>query len=186
MNDDTTQTLFCANHPGRETVLRCNRCGKPICYQCAVQTPVGYRCKECVRGQQAVFYNGTKLDLLIGGLVAFGLALILGVLAYLFLGMLGWFRLIVALFVGPAAGGAIAEVIRQAVHRRRTKEMRWVAAGCAVLGVLAGGILLYGFTMGAHLSAVSLAFPYIATSLLRLDVALLAGSAVYTLYVRLK
>ncbi len=40
----------CANHPERETGLRCNRCGKPICSQCAVQTPVGYRCRECVRG----------------------------------------------------------------------------------------------------------------------------------------
>ena len=70
MSDDTIPTLRCANHPDRETMLRCNRCDKPICYQCAVRTPVGYRCKECVRTQQNVYYNGNSGDLLIGGAVA--------------------------------------------------------------------------------------------------------------------
>ena len=35
---------YCANHPGVETSLRCNKCGKPICAKCAVRTPTGYRC----------------------------------------------------------------------------------------------------------------------------------------------
>ncbi len=186
MNDDTTQPVFCANHPGRETVLRCNRCGKPICYQCAVQTPVGYRCKECVRGQQAIFYNGGRFDAVIGGLVAFVLAFVLGILAYLFMGLLGWFRLIVALIAGPAAGGAIAEVIRRAVHRRRSREMRWVAPACAILGILTGGILLSSFTMGVPIGKLLPALLLLAGTLLRLDVALLAGSAAYTLYMRLR
>jgi hypothetical protein len=34
------------------TGLRCSRCGRPICPQCAVRTPVGLRCPDCagVRG----------------------------------------------------------------------------------------------------------------------------------------
>ena len=48
-------TLVCANHPHRETTLRRNRCEKPICAQCALLTINGYRCGECVRGQQAQF-----------------------------------------------------------------------------------------------------------------------------------
>ena len=63
-------TLFCANHPNRETVLRCNRCEKPICTECAVLTPVGYRCKECVRGQQKVFETASWVDLLIAFIIS--------------------------------------------------------------------------------------------------------------------
>ena len=113
MPDNAAQVLHCANHPERETVLRCNRCEKPICYDCAVLTEVGYRCKECVRGQQAKYYNGEPLDPLIG--VVFGLILggLAGIAAFLFLGIFGFFfGFLIALFAGPAAGGIIAEVVR--------------------------------------------------------------------------
>lgn len=42
----------CSYHPNVMTGLRCSRCGKPICPQCAVRTPVGLRCPDCagVRG----------------------------------------------------------------------------------------------------------------------------------------
>ena len=43
---------YCEVHPDRETSLRCNKCGRLMCTECAVLTPVGYRCRECVRGQQ--------------------------------------------------------------------------------------------------------------------------------------
>ena len=42
-SDGEPESLTCANHPDRETLLRCNKCGKPICISCAVRTPVGYR-----------------------------------------------------------------------------------------------------------------------------------------------
>ncbi len=51
MIESSSTPTYCANHPGVETSLRCNKCGKPICAKCAVRTPTGYRCKECVRGQ---------------------------------------------------------------------------------------------------------------------------------------
>ncbi len=54
--------LYCTVHPNVETALRCNRCGRPMCNRCAVRTPVGYRCRECVRGQQQVFYTAQTLD----------------------------------------------------------------------------------------------------------------------------
>src|SRR5690606_10430831 len=43
-----TDTLYCTVHPTRATLLRCNRCGRPMCTDCAVQHPVGLRCRECV------------------------------------------------------------------------------------------------------------------------------------------
>ena len=119
--------LTCANHPNVETMLRCNRCGKPICTRCAVQTPVGYRCKECVGQQQAAFYTGGAADYAIGGVIG----LVLGGIASYLITMLGaWFF---ALILGPTIGIAIAEAVRLAVRRRRSKYL-WlaVAAGMVV------------------------------------------------------
>jgi membrane associated rhomboid family serine protease len=37
----------CYRHSDRETGVRCQRCGRPICPECMVSTPVGVRCPEC-------------------------------------------------------------------------------------------------------------------------------------------
>ena len=129
--------LYCANHPTVETMLRCNRCSKPICTRCAVQTPVGYRCKQCVGQQQAVFYTGGVLDYVIGGAIS----LVLGGAASYLMTRLGagvWF---IALILGPAAGVAIAEVVRLAVRRRRSRYLWSVAAVAMVVGSLPAFIL---------------------------------------------
>lgn len=39
----------CYRHPDRETYVRCQRCGRPICGQCQTLAPVGVHCPECVR-----------------------------------------------------------------------------------------------------------------------------------------
>ena len=127
--------LFCANHPTVETMLRCNRCGKPICTRCAVQTPVGYRCKECVGRQQAVFYTGGVLDYVIAGAIA----LVLGGIAGYLMTLLGaWFF---ALILGPAVGMGIAEAVRLAVRRRRSRYLWIVVAVAMVAGALPSLIL---------------------------------------------
>jgi hypothetical protein len=173
MSDDTVSTLYCANHPDRETMLRCNRCDKPICYQCAVLTPVGYRCKECVRQQQNVYYNAERFDLLIGAVVGFLLGTGVGALAYAFLGLVGWFGFLIAFFAGPAAGGLIAEAIRWGVRRRRARGMKWIAAGACLAGIVLGGLLLLGL----------LGLP--TRGLVRLDVWLFAALAASAVYARL-
>jgi hypothetical membrane protein len=40
-------TMLCYRHPDREVWIRCGRCDRPICTQCAMQGPVGFRCKQC-------------------------------------------------------------------------------------------------------------------------------------------
>lgn len=166
-------TLRCANHPDRETMLRCNRCDKPICMECAVRTPVGYRCKACVQQQQAVFFNDRPADPFIVAAVAAALGLGLGLPLYLFLGIFGFFSFIVAFFVGPAAGGLVAEAVRRAVGRRRGRYQKYIAAGGWIAGLVVAGVLLI---------ALRLAAP---TALLRLDVLLAAGLAVSALAARL-
>jgi hypothetical protein len=124
------KVLFCANHPTVETMLRCNRCGKPICTRCAVLTPVGYRCRECVGRQQKTFYTGGAGDYVIGGLIA----LVLGGVASFLVSMLGvWFF---ALILGPVIGIGIAEAVRLAVRRRRSQHLWLVVAGGIVVSAL--------------------------------------------------
>ena len=70
MTETTTETLYCYVHPTRETALRCNNCNRPICAACAVRTPIGYRCRECVKGQQKAFDTSEWYDYLTGFIVA--------------------------------------------------------------------------------------------------------------------
>ncbi len=128
MPDSTDPVLHCVNHPDRETYLRCNRCEQPICIQCAVQTPTGYRCKSCVRGQQRVFDNAQGLDYLL----AFVISLVLSFLGSLLAPILGFF----SVFIGPVAGGITAEAVRWAVRRRRAQNLFRTAAVAAALGSL--------------------------------------------------
>lgn len=44
------ETLHCYRHPGRETLLSCSNCERPICTSCLTQAAVGVRCPECARG----------------------------------------------------------------------------------------------------------------------------------------
>jgi tetratricopeptide (TPR) repeat protein len=124
------EVLYCANHPNVETRLRCNRCGKLICTRCAVQTPVGYRCKQCVGQQQAVFYSGGAVDYVIGAIVGLLLG---GLAAYLITLLSAWFF---SLILGPTIGIGIAEVVRLAVRKRRSRYLWAVVGGGIVAGAL--------------------------------------------------
>ena len=125
---DTEPILYCANHPNTETTLRCSRCEKPICAKCAVLTPTGYRCKECVRGQQKVFNTALWYDYL----SAFLVGSLLSYLGSRIVPALGFFTI----FIAPIAGVIIAEVIRFIVRRRRSKQLFQLTAAATALGSL--------------------------------------------------
>jgi hypothetical protein len=120
--------IVCYNHPNRETMLRCNRCERPICTECAVLTPTGYRCKECVRGQLKVFENAQWWDYPLAVLIGAGLSFLGSLVAT----ALGWF----IIFVGPIIGVVVAESIRWVVHRRRSRLLFQLATGSVIVGAL--------------------------------------------------
>ena len=122
------ETVYCAIHTNVETGLRCNYCNKPICPKCAVLTPTGYRCKECMRNQQKVFDTASWFD----PAIAFVISIVLSFLGSLLANVIGFF----ILFVAPIAGIVIAEGIRLAVQRRRSKRLYQAAALGAALGSL--------------------------------------------------
>ena len=47
----TSTCAHCYRHPDRETGVSCSNCGRPICHECMIPAPVGFRCPECVREQ---------------------------------------------------------------------------------------------------------------------------------------
>ncbi len=125
---EVPEKMYCANHPNVETTLRCNKCEKPICARCAVLTPTGYRCKECIRGQQKIFDTATWMDYPL-------IFLVTAVLAYLgslVVIRLGFFVIILA----PIAGGVIGEIARLVTRRRRSKRLYITAVIAAVAGCL--------------------------------------------------
>ena len=124
-----TVLTYCDNHPAVETGLRCNNCGKYICAKCAVRTPTGYRCQECVRGQQKVFETAQPADYFTGFIVA----LLLSSIGALIAASIGFFTILLA----PAAGGIIAEAVRAVTGRRRSPRLfMLVAAGVALGGAI--------------------------------------------------
>ena len=134
-HEEIEAVTVCYRHPDTETSLRCNRCGKPICTKCAELTPVGYRCPDCVREQQDKFYTGGNLDYVIAVVIALPLSFIAGAVFTLIIGRIGFFSWIISFIAAPATGGLIAEVVRRAVGRRRSRYLSTVVAACLVLGV---------------------------------------------------
>ncbi len=122
------ETLFCAFHPSVPTVLRCNRCGRPICIRCAVQTPVGYRCRECVAGQHALFFNARPLDYGAAALIATAI----GLLAASVVAALGFW----AVLAGPLVGSLTAEAVHRLIGRRRGRWIWLVVSGGLAVGVV--------------------------------------------------
>jgi membrane associated rhomboid family serine protease len=55
----STATNHCYRHPDRETYVKCQRCGRPICGQCQTLAPVGVHCPECVREARAASGGST-------------------------------------------------------------------------------------------------------------------------------
>lgn len=129
--DETDEEIvYCPVHPKVEAGLRCNRCGRPMCPKCAVLTPVGYRCKECVREQQDTFFNAQVIDYLIAAVAS----VVISFVAAAFLARIGWF--FIAIFVAPAAGGVIGAAVRRLTRKRRGRYTALVVGAGVVAGAL--------------------------------------------------
>ncbi len=129
--------LYCAYHPNRETTLRCNRCEKPICPQCAIATPTGYRCPDCVRKIQRKFDTARWTDYPVAFLIA-ALLSSLGNILSILVGIWG-------IFIAFLAGYLIAESVRKATGKRRSTNLYRATAAGAVSGSLP--FLLFAFLL---------------------------------------
>ena len=130
-----TETLYCYVHPTRETALRCNNCNRPICAACAVRTPTGYRCKECVRERQKTFDTAEWYDYALGFIVA---AFLSGFAASLvtLIGGFGFFGLLIISAGASTAGIVISEGVRAVTRKRRSRPLFITVAIGVVVGAL--------------------------------------------------
>jgi len=130
-----TSKTFCANHPTIETSLRCNNCDKYICVKCAVKTPTGYRCKECVRNHQRAFDTAQITDYIFGALVA---AFVSGIASFLIslIGNIGFFGLILVSAAAPTAGVVVSEAVRMVTGRRRARGLFMTIYIAMIVGAL--------------------------------------------------
>lgn len=125
---EQSPSLTCFYHPNVETSLRCSTCEKPICPKCAILTPTGYRCKDCVRGQQKVFETALWYDYLTTGI----LATVLSFFGSQFIPRLWFF----AIILSPVAGTVIAEICRAVTQKRRSKRLYQTIAIATAFGSL--------------------------------------------------
>jgi len=158
------EVVYCVNHPETETALRCNRCNRPVCVNCVKLTDVGYRCKDCIREQQDVFFNAETRDYFVVAIVSFVLAAIAAPVIEALLGILGlFFGIILAVVLGPAVGGVAATIIRKSVGRRRGRYMGIVAVVAIILGMLLGIVVAGFFGVGFALIPIAV-FLFLALS----------------------
>lgn len=153
-----TETLntFCYNHPTRETALRCKKCERYICMSCAVGTPTGYMCKECVRERQKLFDTALWYDYLTGFGVAFLLSLIASVLVGTASMFIGFYIFFIGAGIAGAAGVFIANVILRVINKRRSRALFFVCAAGAALGAVPVALALFFFGGGFPLIAIIL------------------------------
>ncbi len=135
--DEEVLSLRCTWHPERETLLRCNRCDRPMCLQCAVRHPVGLRCFECTRALRSPLYQVSPLAYVRAGLVAVAAGTVAAVPAAFLAGML-W---LLALLVAAPLGAGVAEAVSIASGRKRGRPLAIIAAGGMICGVVLTGVL---------------------------------------------
>lgn len=152
--ESISTVTYCYAHPGRETSLRCKRCDRPMCASCAVRTPTGYLCKDCVRTHQKTFDTAMWYDYLIGFGVTFVLSLIASGLTGLIASFIGFYMIFIAAAIGGGAGTFIANIALRAVNKRRSKALYMSCAVGVVVGALP--VMLVLFFTGQMLAIIAI------------------------------
>ena len=148
--EDEEETLYCEVHPERETMLRCNRCGRLMCTECAVRHPVGLRCRECVSDTRSPIYkvdaSVTVRTLLVTLLIATPITLLVFIFGDLVVsfGIFGW---IIAFMIGGGIGRTMGSLVQRLIPRKRGRRIQQAVGGGIVLSsLLAGAVMLLIFS----------------------------------------
>ncbi|MCE5190285.1 MAG: hypothetical protein LLG08_00650 [Actinomycetia bacterium] len=137
----------CAFHPGVDTNVRCTECERPICPKDMVETPVGYKCRECARPVKAATQLVKPRQWAIGAIVG----LVAGLGGGILLGRVFFIGFWIAYLL---FGLLVGEVVRRGTGGHRTQGVATLAAVCALLGALAGGFSIFGLALGTGAAAV--------------------------------
>ena len=172
--------LFCYRHPDRETRIRCGRCDRPICTRCAMQGPVGFRCRNCGTLANDPLTTIRPAQGLLGLTVSVGLGLVAAFIA----GRIGFFSIIVSFI----AGGFIAEAVTRVIGWKRGTTILVIVLGGIIAGHAAGFAIDYLATWsnlaGVPIEEGGLPASFFLTSLMWAAVS--AGACCVGAYTRLR
>lgn len=130
----------CAFHKGVETNVSCPDCGRYMCPKDMVDTPVGYKCKECGRSRRPLLGGVKPRQYALGAAAALGSGIALGlVLAFV---------PVFSFWLSILGGIAVGEATRRGAGGHRT----WEFAALAALGSLAGAALTFVIGLPAPLA----------------------------------
>jgi len=120
----------CAWHPGVESNVSCRDCGRYMCPKDMVESPVGYKCKEC--GSHKFTKGGVKpRQLALAAAFGLGAAVVAAPVA----------SYIPFMFLGPILfGGVVGEATRRGGGGHRTWHFAAIAGLCALAGSLVSGL----------------------------------------------
>jgi len=118
----------CVCGSGITTRLRCSRCGKPICYECMVESPVGYRCRECSSGPAVAMYRTSGALLARATGIGVLVAITIGVLWGNFPAWGFWMALLL--------GFGTAEAMAWAARYKRGSDLQVAAFGAVLIGLV--------------------------------------------------
>lgn len=114
-----------------ESSLLCCKCGEVICPECAVQTPVGFRCRECAQLNKPPTFRVETKHYVIAVLVGLGLAVVFGLLWSFVIRSMPYLYL--NIIIAPGIGAAIGEVMSRAVNRKRGLGLAIIAGGSMII-----------------------------------------------------
>lgn len=124
----------CSYHPNVTTGLRCSRCGKPICPQCAVRTPVGLRCPDCAGVRGLPTYRTPADSLLKAAGAGLAVAVVVAVLWRFFPGWQFYLCLLL--------GFGVVETIARFSGDKRGADLQVAAIAAVTVGLLLSRVLL--------------------------------------------
>ena len=144
----------CAWHPKVETNVSCPDCGRYMCPKDMVDSPVGYKCKEC--GRARITRGGVKPAQLARaagyGIVA---AIVLAPFA----------RFVPFFFLGGIVYGAlVGEATRRGGGGHRTWEFATIAAVCALLGAMLASLFTGRIDLSTMLAGPIVAAIYLTSA----------------------
>jgi hypothetical protein len=116
------------------SALRCSKCNRVLAVKDAVRTPTGHVCPYYVKSRVATFYNAKPEHYVVAALIALVLGIGVGIALQL-VGSIGFFAIILTIFIGPAAGGLVAEAVRRALKAMGNARGQyiWLTAAIAMV-----------------------------------------------------
>jgi hypothetical protein len=127
-------------------LLRCGKCGQPICTECAVRHPVGLRCPQCAKLKKVPIYDVPANYYLRALGAGTGVSLLCAVVAEilpLFVPVM-----FLSFLLAMVAGAIVGEAISRAADYKRGRGLQVVAAVSVVAGSIGGTLCVAAFRYG--------------------------------------